>query len=55
MLNVKKGEENYELTNLQMECENKNRSRIKDTSSSEIRLINIMTTMKCSSGTWEIV
>lgn len=52
---VKKGEENYELTNLQMECDYKHRSRIGDIASSEKRMINVTTTMNCPGGTSEIV
>lgn len=50
-----KGEENDELTNLQMECDYNHRSRIRDIASSEKRMINVTITMNCPGGTSEIV
>lgn len=56
MLTVRKGEENYKLTNLKVDFDNnKHRSSIRDIGSSEKRLINAMTTVNCSCGTWAIV
>lgn len=51
---VQKGKENYELTNLQMECDYNHRSRIRDTASSEKIMINVTITMNCPGGTSEI-